>query len=69
MVRYGVWIMLGALAGCGADVTGTAATAGAARAQEAGQAQNSKQKAEQDLSKALEAGQARNREAERQNGL
>lgn len=55
------------LAGCGADVVGTAAVTGAARAQEAQQAKQTMERVQQRLDDANQAAQQRLNEAEKAN--
>lgn len=53
-----------ALAGCGVEVAGTAATVGAARVEEAKQAQKNKEQFEQRLDAAMQAAQQQREAAE-----
>ena len=54
--------------GCGAEVASTAAVSGAARAQEAKQAQQNMERFQQKLDSATQAGQERAAEAEKTMG-
>jgi hypothetical protein len=56
------------MAGCGAEVASTAAVSGAARAQEARQAQQNMERLQQKLDTATQAGQERAAEAEKSMG-
>lgn len=65
MPRTLIVLLAAALAGCGADVAGTAATAGAARVEEARQARQNQERFEQRLDTALQAGQRQREAADR----
>jgi hypothetical protein len=54
-----------ALAGCGAEVAGTAATVGAARVEEAKQAQQTREQFEQRLDASMQAARQQREAAER----
>ena len=56
------------IAGCGAEVASTAAVSGAAKAQEARQAQQNMERFQQKLDAATQAGQERATEAEKTPG-
>lgn len=57
MHRHLIALLAAALAGCGVEVAGTAATVGAARVEEAKQAQQTKEQFEQRLDAAMQAAQ------------
>lgn len=57
MHRYLIALLTVALAGCGVEVAGTAATVGAARVEEAKQAQQNKERFEQRLDATMKAAQ------------
>lgn len=57
MHRHLIALLAAALAGCGVEVAGTAATVGAARVEEAKQAQQTKEQFEQRLDATMQAAQ------------
>jgi len=57
MYRHLIALLTLTLAGCGAEVAGTAATVGAARVEEAKQAQQTKDQVEKRLDASMQAGQ------------
>ena len=64
MHRHLSAILVVALAGCGVEVAGTAATVGAARVEEARQVQQDKERFEQRLDAAMQAAQQQHQAAE-----
>lgn len=64
MYRYPIVALTLTLAGCGVEVAGTAATVGAARVEEAKQAQQNKEQFEQRLDATMQAAQTQRQAAE-----
>lgn len=64
MHRHLIALLTVALAGCGVEVAGTAATVGAARVEEARQAQQNKEQFEQHLDATMQAAQQQREAAE-----
>jgi hypothetical protein len=64
MHRHLIALLAVALAGCGVEVAGTAATVGAARVEEAKQAQQNQERFEQRLDATMQAAQQRRETAE-----
>jgi hypothetical protein len=64
MHRSPIILLAVALAGCGVEVAGTAATVGAARVEEAKQAQQNKEQFEQRLDATMQAAQQQREAAE-----
>lgn len=64
MHRHLIALLTVALAGCGVEVAGTAATVGAARVEEARQAQQNKEQFEQRLDATMQAAQQQREAAE-----
>lgn len=64
MHRHLIALLAVALAGCGVEVAGTAATVGAARVEEAKQAQQNQERFEQRLDATMQAAQQRREAAD-----